>query len=116
MRSTTTYEFGDVVLVPFPFTDQRASKQRPAVVVSSAVYHKERRDFILLAITSQTKTSGFSGEARIEHWQKAGLLKPSILKPVVATVERRLLRRKLGRLSEEDLGQLRRVLAVILGE
>jgi mRNA interferase MazF len=29
------YDFGDVVLVPFPFTSQAASKQRPAVIVSS---------------------------------------------------------------------------------
>ncbi|MEH2305953.1 hypothetical protein [Nostoc sp.] len=31
----TNYEFGDVVLVPFPFTDQTTTKKRPAVVVSS---------------------------------------------------------------------------------
>jgi mRNA interferase MazF len=30
-----SFEFGDVVLVPFPFTDQTTSKKRPAVVVSS---------------------------------------------------------------------------------
>lgn len=35
----TSYKFGDVVLVPFPFTDQSASKKRPAVVVSSSAYH-----------------------------------------------------------------------------
>jgi mRNA interferase MazF len=35
----TSYDFGDVVLAPFPFTDQTATKKRPAVVVSSAVYH-----------------------------------------------------------------------------
>jgi mRNA interferase MazF len=29
----TDYEFGDVVLVPFPFTDQSASKKRPAVLI-----------------------------------------------------------------------------------
>jgi mRNA interferase MazF len=28
-------EFGTVVLVPFPFTDQTASKRRPAAIVSS---------------------------------------------------------------------------------
>ena len=36
MPSMTAYNFGDVILVPFPFTDQSQAKQRPAVVVSSA--------------------------------------------------------------------------------
>ncbi len=31
----TGYEFGDVLLVPFPFADQTTTKRRPAVVVSS---------------------------------------------------------------------------------
>ena len=35
MPPTTSYSFGDIVLVSFPFTDQSAAKQRPAVVISS---------------------------------------------------------------------------------
>ena len=34
----TGYDFGDVILVPFPFTDQSTSKRRPGVVVSSDAY------------------------------------------------------------------------------
>jgi mRNA interferase MazF len=33
------YHFGDAVLVPFPFTDQSAAKQRLGVIVSNAAYH-----------------------------------------------------------------------------
>ena len=40
------HSFGDVVLVPFPFTDQTASKKRPAVVVSADAYHHRRPDVI----------------------------------------------------------------------
>lgn len=40
MPSTTIYNFADVVLVPFPFTDQRTTKKRPAVVVSTGAYHR----------------------------------------------------------------------------
>ena len=41
--SMTHFEFGDVVLVRVPFTDQRGLKQRPAVVVSGAAYGRAGR-------------------------------------------------------------------------
>jgi mRNA interferase MazF len=30
----TSYKFGDIILVPFPFTDQTSTKKRPAVLIS----------------------------------------------------------------------------------
>ena len=50
----TSFEFGDVVLVPFPFTDQSTTKKRPAIVVSSQTYNSERPDVIIMAVTSHT--------------------------------------------------------------
>lgn len=35
------YAFGDVILVPFPFTDLSTKKQRPAVMISSSRYNTE---------------------------------------------------------------------------
>jgi mRNA interferase MazF len=40
----TNYSYGDIVLVPFPFTDQSAIKKRPAVIVSSDTYNSKRPD------------------------------------------------------------------------
>ena len=71
------YHFGDVIVVPFPFTDQTTTKKRPAVVVSSEAYHRERPDLILMAITSQIHPAPTVGEVAVVHWQAAGLLKPS---------------------------------------
>jgi mRNA interferase MazF len=65
MPTTTGYEFGDLVLVPFPFTDQRTTKRRPAVVVSSERCHQERPDLIILAVTSQVRAASAVGEAAI---------------------------------------------------
>ncbi len=50
---TAGFNFGDAVLVPFPFTDHSGTKKRPAVVVSSSSYNASRRDIVIMAITSQ---------------------------------------------------------------
>ena len=111
----TSYNFGDVVLVPFPFTDQSGAKKRPAVVVSSTAYNIVRRDLILMAVTSQTQTAKAVGEMTIMAWQKAGLVKPSVVKPVLTTVEKRLVLRRLGRLEANDCAALQQALRLIIG-
>ncbi len=111
----TGCEFGDVILVPFPFTDQTSAKKRPAVVVSSAAYHRDRPDVILMAVTSRPPSGSRAGEVVVARWREAGLLKPSVVKPVLATVERGLLIRRLGRLADEDLELLRGALRAVLG-
>ena len=115
MPSTTEFEFGDVLLVPFPFTDQTTTKRRPAVVVSSAVYNRDKPDLIVMAITSQLRRPKAVGDVAVERWKQAGLLKASVIKPVVATLEKELVVRKLGRLEARDRQALVRVLTVILG-
>jgi mRNA interferase MazF len=97
----TDYEFGDVVLIPFPFTDQSASKKRPAVIVSSLDYHRQRPDVIVMAITSRISPS-MAGDIPLQNWQAAGLLKASVIKAVVTTIEPTLILKKLGRLQEAD--------------
>ena len=51
----TAYRRGDIVLVAFVFSDASGPKVRPALVVSSAAYHRGRHDVIVAAITSNTR-------------------------------------------------------------
>src|SRR5438067_8807349 len=53
MPSTTRYKRGDIVLVPFPFTDLSSAKRRPALVVSPDWFNSSNQDLVLVAITSQ---------------------------------------------------------------
>lgn len=112
---TATYRFGDVVLVPFPFTDQTQAKKRPAVVISSEAYQRGRPDLILMAVTSQFRQTATVGDVAVRNWQGAGLLKPSVIKPVVTTVEQGLVLKILGRLTADDQRALRSVISNIIG-
>jgi len=109
------YEFGTIVLVPFPFTDQSASKRRPAVVVSNVAYNTAKPDVIVMAVTSQLRPAPALGEVWVSDWQSAGLLKPSAIKPVFATIEQRLIIRQLGVLDAVDQVALRQAITETLG-
>jgi len=109
------FEFGDIILVPFPFTNQAALKRRPAVVVSNRSYGLIRRDVIVMAITSQMSANPALAEVAVAQWQSSGLLKPSTIKPVFATLEQRLVLRQLGQLDQLDRDALRAGIGRILG-
>jgi mRNA interferase MazF len=115
MANPSRFSFGDVVLVPFPFTDQSGTKKRPAVVVSSQSYNAGRRDIVIMAMTSQVRVPLGIGEAIIADWQGAGLIKESVLKPVFATIEQGLVVRVMGLLSTVDTKALRVVLGTVIG-
>jgi mRNA interferase MazF len=68
-----------------------------------------------MASTSQVRPSDAVGEVTVERWQGSNLLKPSAIKPVIATIEQRLVIRTLERLSGRDQTALRKVLGIILG-
>jgi mRNA interferase MazF len=110
-----SYSFGDIVLVPFPFTDQTSSKKRPAVIISSSSYHQRKQDLIIMAITSQLHLAHSSIEYEIQNWQNAGLLNPSIIKSVVTTLDQSLVLKKLGKLSGVDQKALKKLINTILG-
>jgi mRNA interferase MazF len=50
---------GDVVLIPFPFTDQSGTKNRPALVVSGAKLNSTD-DIVLVQITRVSRMDYFS--------------------------------------------------------
>ncbi|HWD28984.1 MAG TPA: type II toxin-antitoxin system PemK/MazF family toxin [Rhizomicrobium sp.] len=110
-----SFDFGAILLVPFPFTDQTAVKRRPAVVVSSPAYNRARPDVVVMAVTSQLRASATFGEVWVGDWKGAGLLKPSAIKPIFATLEQSLVLRRLGALTANDQTALGNAIEKILG-
>jgi mRNA interferase MazF len=110
----TRYKKGDVILVPFPFSDQTTAKKRPAVIISSDAYNNTSQDLVIMAITGQTRSRLVIGEFLIEDWQGAGLLKSSAVKSAISTIERRLVMKLLGNFSSRDLATLEKALKELL--
>lgn len=101
----TTYHRGDIVLVPFGFTNQSQTKWRPAVVVCGDGYN-QGPDVVIASITSNLQALPHPGDHRLRGWKSAGLLKPSIVQTKLATVEAALIGRRLGHLTAADLQEV----------
>ncbi|MDP2808773.1 MAG: hypothetical protein Q8O34_01345 [Rhodocyclaceae bacterium] len=68
-----------------------------------------------MAITSQVRQPLCFGETLINDWQAAGLIKPSVLKPVFTTIEQGLVVCTMGTLSAADLRALREAIGQVIG-
>lgn len=98
------YQKGDVVLVPFPFADARATKARPALVLSDTRYAQSTGNLILAQITSQAVR--FPSDYALRDWAQAGLKRPSIVRLKLATLASALVRYKPGAVTATDLKEV----------
>ena len=102
-----------MVLIPFPFTDLSMTKVRPALVLSSSLYHSTEPDLILGAITSNSAAASASVDYIIVDWRAANLRYPSAFKPLVFTLEPSSVLYKIGALSSDDLTEVEKRLRLI---
>lgn len=106
---------GDIVLVPFPFTDLSQTKLRPAVVLW---VDPQGQDITLCFISSQNldgvSADGMLLESNEPEFEQTGLkVTPKIRVTKVATIEHRLIQliqRRLGYLGTEQMQRLNQTL------
>lgn len=103
----------DVVVVKFPFASSLRYKARPAVVVSSDVYNENGRNTLLILAISSMIDTKLDFELELQNWKEAGLLKQSVFKSSIATVEKDFIITKLGTLSENDKHRLDKLIKII---
>ena len=91
---------GDVIVVPFPFSDLTTSKRRPALVLTELKGH----DLILCQITSQNIRDEYSMELRDNDFESGGLRKPSNIRPNrLFTADRHIVLYKTGHLKNTKI-------------
>jgi len=101
---------GDVVTVPFPYTDSLAEKRRPAVVVSSPQLERDHALIWLAMVTSSAK--GWRGDVPVTDLAAAGLPVLCVVRPAkIACVSLPRIQGKLGTLRPTDWKSVKTSLA-----
>jgi len=99
----TDFKAGDIVVVPFPFSDLKTTKKRPALVLASIPSRSLPPLIVVAMITSQLESESIPGDYKILKWKESGLLHPSKVRLAkVVSLEEDLLVKRLGTLQKED--------------
>lgn len=109
----TICEAGDVVVVPFPFSDLPVAKPRPAVVLSARAANAAGGTTLLAMIT--TASGGLrADDTPLADPGAAGLKTPSLLPLKLFTIDNRLIARQIGQLSPADRKSARRAVSAFI--
>jgi mRNA interferase MazF len=103
-----------VVVVPFPFTDSKATKKRPALILSDATaFNKATRKSVMAMITTASHSS-WSLDVPILDLKSAGLKAKSIVRMKLFTLDDALVVRKIGKLAINDSNNVKNALQSLL--
>lgn len=99
---TDKLEFGDIILLKFPFTDGKKIKKRPALVINDF----NDGDIIVCRITSQIYNT--RQDIYIENWKKSGLKLPSIIRThKIATLDKNMVEIIMGKLDNNTRNKVK---------
>ena len=100
---------GDIVLIPFPFTDLSGKKLRPALVLAVSP-----ADIIVAFITTQTERKE-PNDVELQPDSNTGIKKPSLIRPAkLATIDKTIAIGKIGSLPSDSLDLVNTSLKTIL--
>ena len=104
MKSGMTYEQGEIVLIPYPFSDLSAIKQRPVLILSNNIYNSKTEDIVVCGITSNIKDSEYSVLLENKNLVNGNLpIKSRIKADKLFTLKNSLIKKRIGKVEQEIL-------------
>lgn len=102
---------GEVVVLPFPFSDLSSSKKRPAVVAANLIGN----DIILCQITSEARVDDYSIVLKNKDFKQGGLPVTSIIRPNrLFTADKSIIQYKAGSLRERKIKEVEKSIIKII--
>jgi mRNA interferase MazF len=104
-----TFEQGDVIKVPFPYTDRPTRQSRPALVVSTGKI-EELHGLLWVVMITSAQNRAWPKDVPVTNLRQAGLPSPSVIRVVkIATIEASDAS-KIGSLTSSQLNEVKKLI------
>ncbi len=104
------YEQGEIIIVPFPFSDLSNVKQRPVLILSKDADNKTFDDIITCGITSNLKDVKHSVLIGNENLEKGEIPLSSRIKvDKLFTLDKNIVRKRVAKINKHTLLRVKEV-------
>jgi len=94
----------DLLLVPFPFSDQSGRKVRPVIVISNNEFNEYSDDLVVVGITSSISKDRYALSLNTKDLDEGRLFTACCIKVEnILKIDKELIVKKIGRISSEKL-------------
>lgn len=106
---------GAIVLTPFPFSNQKSTKLRPGLIISSDQFNAQSKDVWITAVSSKEGTSQFKIPLNQEDLIKGNLYRNSFVKfTAITATEKTIIQKVVGQVSKQKILEVKREILKIL--
>tara|TARA_Y100000310_G_C20585868_1_gene765369 strand:- start:445 stop:780 length:336 start_codon:yes stop_codon:yes gene_type:complete len=105
----------DLLLVPFPFSDQSGRKVRPVIVISNNKFNQNSEDVLVVGVTSNISKDKYTLRLGNNDLDDGKLITKCCIKVEnILKVEKELFIKKIGRIKGDKLGKVVNIVMEIL--
>lgn len=100
-------EQGDILLVPFPFSDQSGRKVRPVIVMSKKEFNEDSQDIIIVGVTSNISKDRYTLGLTNKDLEQGHLFTECCVKcENILKLDKELIIKKIGKIKKEKFKQI----------
>ncbi|MEF2968137.1 type II toxin-antitoxin system PemK/MazF family toxin [Paenibacillus sp. M1] len=102
------YSQGEILLIPFPYSDLSSTKKRPVLVLSNTEYNQSHKDIVVAAITSNIAERDYLIQISESDLVKGQLkVESGIRVDKIYTFSDNIVIKSFGQISSEKMSQVR---------
>lgn len=105
----------NLLLVPFPFSDQSGKKVRPVIVISNNEFNRNSEDILVVGVTSNISKDKYTTTLTNKDLDEGKLSVECYIKSEnILKIDKRIIMKNIGRIRKEKMGIIKNIILKII--